>query len=74
MYTRGRRSTAAELPLGENWYRMQRVDIVDVDRGGKLTYHGPGQQVGYPIVAVDAVGLRGVPAVGCCRRLVNARE
>jgi len=74
VYTRGRRSTAAELPLGENWYRMQRVDIVDVDRGGKLTYHGPGQLVGYPIVAVDAVGLRGVPAVGCCRRLVNARE
>jgi lipoyl(octanoyl) transferase len=55
VYTRGRRSDASELPLGEAWYRAQGIDIVDVDRGGRLTYHGPGQLVGYPIMRVDDV-------------------
>jgi lipoyl(octanoyl) transferase len=55
VYTRGRRSDAAELPFGESWYADRGVDIVDVDRGGKVTYHGPGQLVGYPIMAVDDV-------------------
>ena len=55
VYTRGRRSSAAELPMGEEWYLMQGIEIVDTDRGGKLTYHGPGQLVGYPIVRVDDV-------------------
>ena len=52
VYTRGRRSAANELPLGEGWYRERGIDIVDVDRGGKLTYHGPGQLVGYPIMRI----------------------
>jgi len=55
VYTRGRRSDARELPLGEDWYRRQGIDIVDTDRGGKLTYHGPGQLVGYPIMRIDDV-------------------
>jgi len=55
VYTRGRRSAAGELPMGEEWYRMQGIDIVETDRGGKVTYHGPGQLVGYPIVAVTDV-------------------
>jgi lipoyl(octanoyl) transferase len=55
VYTRGRRSEAGELAMGEDWYRSQGIDIVDVDRGGKVTYHGPGQLVGYPIVAIDDV-------------------
>src|SRR3954465_1956823 len=55
VYTRGRRSAAGELGMGEDWYRAQGIDIVDVDRGGKVTYHGPGQLVGYPIVAIDDV-------------------
>ena len=41
VYTRGRRSDARELPMGEAWYREQGIDIVDTDRGGRLTYHGP---------------------------------
>jgi lipoyl(octanoyl) transferase len=53
--TRGRRSGAGELPMGEDWYRMQGIDVVDTDRGGKVTYHGPGQLVGYPVVGVTDV-------------------
>jgi lipoate-protein ligase B len=55
VYTRGRRSGAGELPMGEDWYRAQGIEIVNVDRGGKITYHGPGQLVGYPIVRTDDV-------------------
>ena len=57
VYTRGRRSQPGELALGEDWYRAQGIDIVDADRGGLLTYHGPGQLVGYPIMRVaDLMG------------------
>jgi lipoyl(octanoyl) transferase len=55
VYTRGRRSGADELPLGEAWYRDHGIDVVDTDRGGKVTYHGPGQLVAYPIVRVGDV-------------------
>jgi len=55
VYTRGRRSAPGELPMGEEWYLMQGFEIVDTDRGGKVTYHGPGQLVGYPIVRVEDV-------------------
>ncbi len=55
VYTRGRRSAPGELSLGEDFYRAQGIEIVEVNRGGKITYHGPGQLVGYPIVAVEDV-------------------
>lgn len=55
VYTRGRRSTPEELPLGEQWYRERGIAIRDVERGGKVTYHGPGQLVGYPIVSTELV-------------------
>lgn len=55
VYTRGRRSRPGELPMGEEWYLSQGIDIVETDRGGKVTYHGPGQLVGYPIVRIDDV-------------------
>ena len=49
VYTTGRRSEAAELPVGGE------IDVVETERGGKLTYHGPGQLVGYPIMHVPNV-------------------
>ena len=55
VYTRGRRSDPSELPLGEDWYAARGIEIVDVDRGGKVTLHAPGQLVGYPITRVDDV-------------------
>ena len=49
VYTLGRRSEPGELPVGHD------IPVVDTERGGKLTYHGPGQLVGYPIMHVDNV-------------------
>ncbi len=43
VYTAGKRTLAHERPL-------DGTPVVDVDRGGKITWHGPGQLVGYPIV------------------------
>src|SRR5690348_3672429 len=55
VFTRGRRSEPGELPMGEQWYRERGVEIVDVRRGGKVTYHGPGQMIAYPVVVVGDV-------------------
>jgi len=55
VYTRGRRTEAGELPMGESWYLSQGIDVVQADRGGRATYHGPGQLVGYPIMRIDDV-------------------
>ena len=52
VYTKGRRTQPGELPMGEDWYRMQGVEVCDTDRGGRVTYHGPGQLVGYPIMSL----------------------
>jgi len=56
VYTRGRRSVAGELPFGEDFYRAKGIDFVATDRGGRVTYHGPGQLVGYPIMGVTDIG------------------
>ena len=51
VYTAGRRTQSHERPL-------DGTPVIDVDRGGRITYHGPGQLVGYPIVRLrDGVGV-----------------
>ena len=56
VYTHGRRSAAGELTLGAaDFSRVHGIDVVDTDRGGRVTYHGPGQLVGYPIMAAPDV-------------------
>jgi lipoyl(octanoyl) transferase len=55
VYTKGKRTTPADLPMGEEWYRARGIDVCDTDRGGRVTYHGPGQLVAYPIMAIERV-------------------
>jgi lipoyl(octanoyl) transferase len=55
VYTKGKRTEPADLPMGEDWYRAQGIEVCDTDRGGRVTYHGPGQLVAYPIMAVERV-------------------
>ena len=54
VYTKGRRSEPGHLPMGEDWYRMQGIEVTETDRGGQVTYHGPGQLVAYPIFDLRA--------------------
>jgi lipoyl(octanoyl) transferase len=55
VYTVTRRTDAADLPFPDAFYKQRGVDIVRTPRGGQLTYHGPGQLVGYPIMRVASV-------------------
>ena len=55
-YTRGRRSGPDELPMAPEWYEAQGIAVHDTDRGGRVTYHGPGQLVAYPIVSLKPYG------------------
>ncbi len=56
VYTRGRRATDDELPMQREWYELQGIEVHDTDRGGRVTYHGPGQLVAYPIVSLKPYG------------------
>ena len=56
VYTKGRRAEPSELGMGEDWYRLQGIEVCETDRGGRVTYHGPGQLVGYPIVSLKPYG------------------
>src|SRR5271170_5896494 len=55
VYTRGRRSGAGELPFGGDFYRAKGIEVHDTRRGGRITYHAPGQLVGYPIMGISDV-------------------
>ncbi|MCW2698645.1 MAG: lipB [Blastococcus sp.] len=61
VYTAGRRTEPHERPF-------DGTPVIDVDRGGKITWHGPGQLVGYPIVALPDP----IDVVAHVRRLEDA--
>jgi lipoyl(octanoyl) transferase len=61
VYTAGRRTSPADRPT-------DGTPVIDVDRGGMITWHGPGQLVGYPVIRLEDP----VDVVAYVRRLENA--
>ncbi|MDI6816764.1 MAG: lipoyl(octanoyl) transferase LipB [Actinomycetota bacterium] len=59
-YTVGRRANAWQLLWTKTDLQRRGIEFFRVDRGGEITYHGPGQLVGYPIVKIGGIsGIRG---------------
>jgi lipoyl(octanoyl) transferase len=53
VYTLGRNAEESDVLAAPAWLEAQGVEVHDCDRGGQVTYHGPGQLVGYPIIDLD---------------------
>ena len=50
VYTLGRNADGTDVLAGPEWLRARGIEVAECDRGGQVTYHGPGQLVGYPII------------------------
>jgi lipoyl(octanoyl) transferase len=53
VFTLGRNASAGDILLSPERRRQLGIEVHEADRGGKITYHGPGQLVGYPILNLD---------------------
>ncbi|QNK55432.1 MULTISPECIES: lipoyl(octanoyl) transferase LipB [Paenibacillus] len=56
-YTLGSDRHPEHLLLDQEELAARDISVFEIDRGGDITYHGPGQLVGYPLLYLDAVGL-----------------
>ncbi|MBI5351926.1 MAG: lipoyl(octanoyl) transferase [Chloroflexi bacterium] len=59
VYTFGRKGRAENLLWNEEQLKQKKISTYWVDRGGDVTYHGPGQLVGYPLLPLDPIRLDG---------------
>jgi len=58
VFTLGRRGGLDNLTVSEAFLKKAGISVIQVERGGDITYHGPGQLVVYPIVDLREAGLR----------------
>jgi lipoate-protein ligase B len=60
VFTFGRRSGAEHLCVSQDFLKARRIAVFAVERGGSVTYHGPGQLVVYPVVHLPTAGWKAV--------------
>lgn len=53
VYTLGRGSHLENMLISEEMCKEKGIELAEIDRGGDVTYHGPGQLVGYPLIVLD---------------------
>jgi lipoyl(octanoyl) transferase len=53
VYTLGRNADQGDILVDAGWLKSRGAEVLTSDRGGRVTYHGPGQLVGYPIVDLN---------------------
>lgn len=53
VFTLGRNASRSHLTADADWLTRRGVEVHECDRGGQITYHGPGQLVGYPVIDLD---------------------
>lgn len=57
VYTLGKSGEEQNLLISEGFRREKQIEYFRINRGGDITYHGPGQLVGYPIIDLEEYGL-----------------
>ncbi len=68
--TLGRRANRMNIIAPEEWLRREGVSVHQSSRGGDVTYHGPGQLVGYPILALRPLGMGASAYVHTLERVI----
>jgi lipoate-protein ligase B len=58
VFTIGRRRGRENLTVSEEFLKAQGIPVIDVERGGNITFHAPGQLVVYPIIRLENAGLK----------------
>lgn len=70
VYTLGRRGNETDILVSTDALSQLDADVYHTDRGGEVTYHGPGQLVGYPILDLRAAGLGPLAYVRALERVI----
>jgi len=63
VFTLGRRGGRSNLTVSETFLAKEGIAVIQVERGGNITFHGPGQLILYPIIDLQGAGLRVVDYV-----------
>ncbi|MGD9304726.1 MAG: lipoyl(octanoyl) transferase LipB [Desulfobacterales bacterium] len=70
VYTLGRRGGDENLLVSESFLEKSGIPVVQVERGGNITYHGPGQLIVYPIMNLHAARIGVVEFVGALEKVM----
>jgi len=70
VFTLGRRGSHEHLLVAEAFLELRGIQVIHVERGGDITYHGPGQLVGYPIVDLREGGWKVIDFVGALEEVM----
>jgi lipoyl(octanoyl) transferase len=70
VFTLGRRGVRSGLLVGDDFLAAQGVEVIHVERGGDVTYHGPGQVVAYPVVDLKKNGWKVTEFVGALEEIM----